>query len=405
MGKTFLNHITQSGRQVNTATIVRFLSLCYFCSKEVEDKNEVEKMCLDVKSSSQYLDSATKENIILGLSITEKWREGLQLLIEDETTHHSLPVNAMVDCLINNNEIDAAVPWLNKMAVKERKISDFVYENWIRKCATQPQAWNMLSEFLVWNTVFLKQTIVQQLKDMLEGRTFEPFTGQFTTVAEATGRCQSCQKSLANTDVTDEEFTALRKRLLENVLFGKDVFIGSKPEELRKFQEFIQKTAPYDVVIDGLNVAYHQAAKSRDQPARKVQLQSVIKHFTSRKQRVLVLTRKHLLQEPALQNMKKQAHIFITDNLSQDDPFLLYAAVQSKHTKFVSDDLFRDHLYRLADPQLQNIFRLWQHRAQMQIVSFGRNGGVEFHHPRNYRTVSQFAEVAYHLALFTAQTT
>ena len=272
VGKQFLDHITKSGRQANTATVARFLSLCYFCNTEVKDKKEIENICMDLKSNSQYFDSTTKESIILGLSITEKWKEGLQLLIEDETTHHTLPMNAMANCLLNNDEIDTAVALVDKMIIKDRKVSDFVYENWIRKCAIQPYAWDMLSDFLVRNMVFLKQPIVQQLKDMLEHRTTDPLVGHFTTVNEVTGRCQSCQKMLENTDVTEEEFAALRKRLLENVLFGKDVFIGSKPEELQKFQEFIQKTAPYDVVIDGLNVAYHQAAKTRNQPGRKVEV-------------------------------------------------------------------------------------------------------------------------------------
>ncbi|KAK4026031.1 hypothetical protein OUZ56_015057 [Daphnia magna] len=398
LGKQFLHHIDQAGRQANTATLGKFLSLCYFCSAEVEDKSEVEKLCNVLKSHGEYLDAATKESIILGLSITDKWQEGLKLLQEDETAHYSLAMNAMVNCLLSHNHFDSAILWMDKIIAKERPISEFVYEHWLRKCAAHHNCWQIFSDFLVRGGVFLKQPIVQKLKDVLRNRSRDPFLGQFTAIDESTGRCQSCQKVLKNTDITDEEFAALRKRITEKVLLGTDVFLGSKPEEMQRFKELIKTTAPYDIVIDGLNVAYHISTKNRKQSSTKVDaLMSVVKYFTNQKLRVLVLTREHLLKGVALQRMKQEAHIFITENLSRDDPFLLCAAVQSKHTKFVSDDLFRDHLFRLADFRLQAIFRLWQRRAQVQIVKIDRNGSVKFHHPPPYRTVSQFADGCWHI--------
>jgi ribonuclease P protein 3 len=235
--------------------------LCYFCKEEIEDKSEVERLCYVLKSHSQYLDSKTQESLILGFSITEKWREGLKLLSEGDKTY-SLPINAMIDCFLKHNQIKTAVLWMNKAISKEHVISDFIYEHWLRKCAVQQDLWNNFFDFLIHSGVFLKTSIIQQLKDILENRHTDPFVGHLTTIDEATGRCRSCEKLLQNPEISDDEFADLKKSLMERVLLGTDVYLGSKPDEIRRFQKFLKDTAPYDVVIDGLNVAYHRSAKN-----------------------------------------------------------------------------------------------------------------------------------------------
>lgn len=275
LGKQFLDYINKAGRQANTATLTRFLSLCYFCSEEVEDKSEVEKLCISLSSRNQYLDGATKESIILGWSITEKWQEGLELLKEDEAAHYSLAMNAIVDCLLRHNDFQTAVLWMDKMIEKERPISDFVYEHWVKKCAVHHTCWNIFTDFLTNHGVFLKQSIIQQLKDMLVNRPKDSFMGHLTSIDEGTGRCQSCQKILQNTDINDEEFAALRERLTDKVLLGTDVFLGSKPEEMQRFKHLIRDAKPYDIVIDGLNVAYHTSTKNRIHPLGKVEAVSL----------------------------------------------------------------------------------------------------------------------------------
>lgn len=43
---------------------------------------------------------------------------------------------------------------------------------------------------------------------------------------------------------------------LKNAVIGRDVFLKSNPEELNRFKEFIKGMDTFDVVVDGLNVAY-----------------------------------------------------------------------------------------------------------------------------------------------------
>ena len=330
IGKQFLDYLNQSGCQVNTATLARYLELCYHCKEEVKDKSEVERLCQVIKSNSQYLSSDIKESLILGFSITDKWREGFQLLSEGGGISTSLSMNAIVDCFIKSGQIDVAVAWMKKIFSSKRTVHDFIYEHWLRKCADQEVGWKTFFDFLVESGVFLNTSIVQQLKNLLENQPIDPFVGHFTTIDEDTGRCRSCKKLLQNQEISDDEFADLKKGLIDKVLLGTDVYLGSKPDELLRFQKFIQKTAPYDVVIDGLNVAYLGKNTFRYPEAVSdtiritcgiitnslslhfIQLSSVVNYFTNQNLRVLVLTREHLKIRRKATN---SALVFATENL------------------------------------------------------------------------------------------
>lgn len=57
-------------------------------------------------------------------------------------------------------------------------------------------------------------------------------------------------------DLTDEEFDGLRDEVLNRVLVGGDVFKNTTPTELEHFRFQVARHAPFDLVVDGLNVAY-----------------------------------------------------------------------------------------------------------------------------------------------------
>lgn len=62
-------------------------------------------------------------------------------------------------------------------------------------------------------------------------------------------------------ELSTEEFEDLRKIFFENVIIGKDLFLKSNPDELKVFKEFVLGMGKFDVVLDGLNVAYSAGSK------------------------------------------------------------------------------------------------------------------------------------------------
>lgn len=57
------------------------------------------------------------------------------------------------------------------------------------------------------------------------------------------------------------DFNELKNKVFENVIVGRDVFIKTTPEEVERFKKFVVNMGRFDVVLDGLNVAYASGTK------------------------------------------------------------------------------------------------------------------------------------------------
>lgn len=274
MGKAYIHMLQDSGQKVNTATLSKYILLCAFCSDQIKDNGEIERLCTELRAHSQYLNAASLESIIVGLSLTEKWEEGLKLLTDHEEAQTALSLNAYISKFVALDDFNSALIWIECAMKKDRPIYEPTYEQWIKKCSLNEEAWQTLSDFLGRHQVFLPQTLAETLKDALEKKIANSFVGKFTSIDKRTGLCRSCRKTMKSASITSEQFQALKKNMLEKVLCGVDVYKGSTPEELRKFYSFIERNAPYDVVVDGLNVAYF-AANGNNRAANLKKIEAV----------------------------------------------------------------------------------------------------------------------------------
>ncbi|XP_009983578.1 PREDICTED: mitochondrial ribonuclease P protein 3, partial [Tauraco erythrolophus] len=141
------------------------------------------------------------------------------------------------------------------------------------------------------------------------------------------------------------------------------------------FQTFVENRLPFDVVIDGLNVSHIKPRKMHCE-----NLFDAINCLAKGNARLLVLGRKHMLinssnwKREIMKEMQNKAHFFFAENISEDDPFLLYATLRSgKHCKFVTRDFLRDHKACLSDSQTRHLFRKWQRGHQIAFSVEGKH--------------------------------
>ena len=258
VGKKYLNLIQASGKEPNIPTLSSYLKLCFECPNQA-DISEVEKLCTNLLSRCKYLDCNTLESIIVGLSITSKWKECQNLLSRGKDGDVSaFSLGAIVLAAIANNEPTTALT--SAQLAIEYLGNDFVHHNnsviskWIEKSADDQKFSDTLMYFLSQQDIYLKPPNVESLKVMFEMNKNRKYSGQYTYVQN--GRCKNCGEHLKAVSMDADTVSQLRAALFDRVLIGNDVFIGSHPAEVEIFLEFTEKKAPFDIVIDGLNILY-----------------------------------------------------------------------------------------------------------------------------------------------------
>lgn len=70
------------------------------------------------------------------------------------------------------------------------------------------------------------------------------------------GVCGNCKNTLRSVHITQREFELVRKEFMEKVVKGGDIYQKTTPEEWQRFERVIEENRPFDIVMDGLNVAF-----------------------------------------------------------------------------------------------------------------------------------------------------
>ncbi|XP_045591104.1 mitochondrial ribonuclease P catalytic subunit isoform X2 [Procambarus clarkii] len=395
LANSYLDHIERRGREPNLATLGTYLQLC---GEAVDQCGEEKVLEVYQKLTSQVkmLDSSLSKKAILGLTSTREWKHSFKHLsvIKKMANICNATYSAIIAAAFRNNDYDTGYQYLEAMWSDEKVPNDKVFLEFIKQCAAVESTEEKITmtqtlfHKLAIFDIFPRLLVIQEI-DVL----YRKSLGWFSNYVEIhkRGRCPACGSQLEGLAVDEEEFKHLQEEFVPRVLHKSDIYLSSSPREWADFRDFVEEHEPFSTVVDGLNVAY-VCGFDKSPSIRVKVLRNVVDEVLRQNPhgRILVIGREHMKRwsrEGIFMN-KKGVSFYTLNNMSRDDGFFIYAALQSGFgTNFITNDLLRDHLFRLGQVSLRDTFRRWQRMHQIKIVSL--RTGVRLLAPPSFSTTAQ----------------
>uniref|UniRef100_A0A3B4Z6L9 Mitochondrial ribonuclease P catalytic subunit n=1 Tax=Seriola lalandi dorsalis TaxID=1841481 RepID=A0A3B4Z6L9_SERLL len=367
IAKSLLTFATMETGTLSYELLLRYLSLCVSGGHDAEVFDVYDIM----KGSFSSLETGASTLFIKSFSRTARWKEAVNLLQEVKKvfTPSSRNYGDIIAAAVLHGDMTTA--WALYDELMEKGLSPH-QETWdalfkgvkktkevegLEEAMSQSEHQERLLGILLHmrnNQIYPQYSLASSIKTSFER-----------------GLCRCCGSELESIQLTAEEYQQLKDRVMTDIIQGQDVFNKTTPEELEHFKAFVQRKPAFDVVVDGLNVANTNKDKS------KLSLLAVVSELERQGLTVLVLGRKHMLRATRswerhnMNLIQEKAHCFFTDDISEDDPFLLYATLHSgNHCRFVSRDLMRDHKACLPDGATRRLFFKWQRGHQLVVDGY-----------------------------------
>lgn len=379
---------------------------------------DVFRYCGAVEGMLDVMDVQSMGSVLKALAATSRWDDAIAKATSYHTSSFRLPPTAreavVVGAFRNGDHYRALhlVETLIDERLGFRTLESLVHNAWLdstMRSATEND--NNRSESSAVHEAGFKRLMEEmrttrcfpQLK-MLQ-RTVAEFLPHWTlrlTEASNDGKCEACRRQLPPLVVTSEDFLQLSRLFMQRVLIGDDIYEHSSPAEITRFRGFLMQWAPFDMVIDALNVSF---TRTKVRPTRQelaANLRLMLEHVkrSKRNRRILVIGRKHMRSWPPaeFQRISSMARLYLVENASSDDVFSLAAALASgPECTVVSNDFYRDHAFRLAlrnvDLHVRRVFDRWIRSVQMTPSGYRpRDGSFALHPPVRHDTVIHYTE-------------
>ncbi|KAI5723155.1 hypothetical protein M8J76_002137 [Diaphorina citri] len=373
--KSFIKFLNHEYKKV-TPLQMSHLFRSFYLNKQMctpDDKAFIKKTFSQiVKQESVSHSMKAVEGFVAGISITDNWKDGLLMMKEKLISQNITIYFPLIEAAIDNDDMKFAFEHLDKCLKMTNSIPDSIYSYWIQQIKTRSK----LDEFLQYlrdNDIVISKPVADLVVNQCHR--YNLYKVSHTSVHVKSHQCFHCGFTLDPLTLDPADFDQLKAAFLDRALVGGDIFEKTTPQEFDKFLAFLNQTTPYDIVMDGLNVSHVGGPQYQSETLHKV-----IQHFLDLNQRILVLGRLHMLKWPkhTVHFIKQHCQFFFVDNLSQDDPYILYAAMYGGlRTRFISRDLMRSHLFLLGNHELRDVFLKWQQLNQIIILSVTKRVNVK----------------------------
>ncbi|KAL0828912.1 hypothetical protein ABMA28_003814 [Loxostege sticticalis] len=305
---SFAEYLRSTNKELNLGSINGLLVLFYEMGKVNELAEEHKTFILesykDLYSKYKVLDSTTCEKLIHALCVIGEWKKALKVLDDIKLTSkpsHSA-YSVIIASLFQANKKSEAMKLIERSVSDNRPIQHVAYAAWINYVLKKYKDKKTLIKHLEEINVHIANNAVNVTEKtaqfIQETYTNLKWDAQFTRIRKLDGQCMCCNEKLDCLKITEEEFISLQGNIKEKLIVGSDLFLKTSPEELDRFLQFVDETAPYDVVLDALNIAYVARNGNLDKVGI---LNMVVNYFESRNKKMLLLGRKHMLHWPRKQ--------------------------------------------------------------------------------------------------------
>ncbi|XP_034273903.1 mitochondrial ribonuclease P catalytic subunit isoform X1 [Pantherophis guttatus] len=402
VAKSLLVAVAKRDGDIEYSYLVKYLTLCVFH----KDIGEIYDIYNIMKAKYKSLEASAYSLLIKGLSVSSHWKETLVLLekVKKVSFHSRQNYGDCIEGALLNQERNLAFELFHEMVAENLIPASATIKLFFDFC--QPVKDDHLKNkcidilyYLRENQIYPDESLMLSVKQWFESIPGENWKGNLTSMNNNSRQCPSCGHLLEDINLSEEEFINVKDKIKKDVIEGTDVFRNTSPQELERFQRFVNEHPPFDVVIDGLNVARTTPLN----PSSKTLLDVVV-YLAQKYDRLLVLGRRHMLKNSFqwkkrdMDDMQKKADFFFTDNMSKDDPFLLYATFHSGgHCMLVTRDLLRDHRAVLSDNVTRRLFFKWQRGHQMVVSSYVPGKILTFEDALPYDTVVQTDGNTWHI--------
>lgn len=329
------------------------------------------KLYETVKAKNKNVwDMDSGERIVVGLCKTRLWKDSLEIMKSMEMGG-KLPGScyaAVASAAFRNGEPDLAWEILVQQAAANKSVPDEPLVAWLETCEPNEANMKKLLEYMDIYEQYGFEDLVTAIRTYFEDKLGYQSKNTDLTYDKGTRKlvCASCRVPIKSSNLSHEEFHTLQEHFLTRVLESDDLFYNTTPEELSKYKEFIEQTAPFDYVLDGLNVAFCRGPQGN--PAQA--LKEVVLHLNRQQKKILVIGRKHMNTWPVrhINHVRRMSKFYLINDNSEDDPFMIWATLKSgPGAKFISKDLLRNHSFRLKDPELARLFKRWRLSSQLGV--------------------------------------
>ncbi|XP_052750344.1 mitochondrial ribonuclease P catalytic subunit [Galleria mellonella] len=411
---SFADYLRDTNSELSLGSINSLLLLYYQIGRTEKLTDDQKKFILDTYKSlyDKYtvLDFTTCERLLHALCVIDEWKKAFKVLdnifLSCKPSHSAY--STLIATLFRCNKKNEAMKLIEQSVSNNRPLMDGAYEAWInyilRKYKDKKTILKYMEDILIFISDNLTKVNAETAQKIRHYYSSHSWDVQFTKIRKSDGQCMKCSETLDPLQLTGEQFKMLQENVKEKLIVGSNLFLKTSPDELNRFLEFLEKTAPYDVVLDALNIAY---AGKRGPMDRYRVLNYVVDYYSKMNKRILLLGRKHMLRwkNHQIQKLMNKTCSFFTEDLSQDDPFFITAAIWSgPHTDIVSKDLLRGHMFLMQDEKLKLIFRKWQWQHQW-MVFINKQGRIILQEPLRFNPYAQKNNGSWHLPYETEDVT